>query len=106
MTHIAYKGTPPSLTDLMAGQIPMATSTTSEFVELHRAGKIRVIATSGQTRLPQVPEVPTFLESGINIVGLGWYGMFAPAKTPQSIIDRLNAGLIAALAQPDIKDKL
>jgi tripartite-type tricarboxylate transporter receptor subunit TctC len=76
MTHIAYKGTPPSLTDLMAGQIPMATSTTSEFVELHRAGKIRVIASSGNERLPQLSEIPTFVESGINIVGIGWYGVF------------------------------
>jgi tripartite-type tricarboxylate transporter receptor subunit TctC len=106
MTHIAYKGTPPSLTDLMAGQIPMATSTTSEFVELHRAGKIRVIATSGKERLPQLPDVPTFLESGIDIVGLGWYGIFAPAKTPEAVISRLNKALVAALAQPDMQEKL
>jgi tripartite-type tricarboxylate transporter receptor subunit TctC len=106
MTHIAYKGTPPSLTDLMAGQIPMVTSTTSEFVELHRAGKIRVIATSGKERLPQLPDVPTFLESGIDITGLGWYGMFAPAKTPAATIDRLNKAVVAALAQPDIQEKL
>ena len=106
MTHIPYAGTPPSLGDLMGGQIPMVTSTASEFVELHRAGKIRVIATSGKERLPQLAEVPTFRESGIDIEGIGWYGIFAPAKTAPDVIARMNKALIAAIAQPDIKAKL
>lgn len=106
MVHIPYAGTPPSLTDLMGGQIPMATSTTSEFVELHRGGKIRVIATSGKARLPQLPDVPTFKEAGIDIEGLGWYAVFAPAKTPPDVIARMNKALVAAVATPDVKAKL
>jgi tripartite-type tricarboxylate transporter receptor subunit TctC len=105
MVHIPYAGTPPSLTDLLGGQIPMATSTTSEFVELHRAGKICVIATSGKERLPQLPEVPTFKESGIDIEGIGWYAVFAPAKTPTDVIARMNKALVAAIAMPDVKAK-
>jgi tripartite-type tricarboxylate transporter receptor subunit TctC len=106
MIHIPYAGTPPSLTDLMGGQIPMATSTASEFVELHKAGKIRVIATSGKQRLPQLSEVPTFREAGIDIEGTGWYAVFAPAKTPPEIIARMNKALVAAVAMPDVKAKL
>lgn len=50
--------------------------------------------------------MPTFLESGIDVVGLVWYGMFAPAKTPEAVIGRLNKALVAALALPDIQEKL
>jgi tripartite-type tricarboxylate transporter receptor subunit TctC len=106
MTHVPYAGTPPSLTDLLGGQIPMVTSTSSEFVELHQAGKIRVIATSGRERLPQLAGVPTFRESGIDIEGIGWYGVFAPAKTPPEIITRMNKGLVAAVGLPDVREKL
>jgi tripartite-type tricarboxylate transporter receptor subunit TctC len=106
MTHIAYKGTAPALSDLLGGQIPMVSSTVSDFLELHRAGKIRVIATSGEERTTDLPDVPTFKESGIDIVGSGWYGMFAPARTPLDVIARLNAALVAALAQPDLKARI
>jgi tripartite-type tricarboxylate transporter receptor subunit TctC len=106
MTHIAYKGTAPSIADLLGGQIPMVTSTTSEFVELHRAGKIRVIATSDTERMVQLPDVPTFKESGIDIVGTGWYGVFGPAHMPPDVVARINKALVAALALPDIRERL
>jgi tripartite-type tricarboxylate transporter receptor subunit TctC len=106
MTHIAYKGTATALSDLLGGQIPMVSSTVSDFLELYRAGKIRVIATSGEERTTDLPDVPTFKESGIDIVGSGWYGMFAPARTPPDVVARLNAALEAALAQPDLKARI
>ena len=106
MTHIAYKGTPPSIADLLGGQIPLVTSTTSEFVELHRAGKIRVIATSDTERMVQLPEVPTFKESGIDIVGTGWYGMFGPARMPPDMVMRLNKAIVSALALADVRERL
>lgn len=106
MTHIAYRGGAPAVQDLVAGQIPMVSSTSSDFVELHQAGQIRVIATSGRERLPQLPDVPTFAESGMDIVGLGWYAMFAPAKTPPDVVDRLNKALVNAINQPDVKTRL
>jgi tripartite-type tricarboxylate transporter receptor subunit TctC len=106
MTHIAYKGTAPSIADVLGGQIPMVTSTTSEFVELHRAGKIRVIATSDVERMEQLKDVPTFKESGIDIVGTGWYGMFAPARTPPDIIERINKAVVSALKLPEVRDRL
>jgi tripartite-type tricarboxylate transporter receptor subunit TctC len=106
MTHIAYKGTAPSIADVLGGQIPMVTSTTSEFVELHRAGKIRVIATSDVERMEQLRDVPTFKESGIDIVGTGWYGMFAPARTPPEIIERVNKAVVSALKLPEVRERL
>lgn len=103
MTHIPYPGTPPALNDLLGGNIPMVTSTASEFVELHRSGKVRVIATSGKQRQAQLKEVPTFRESGIDIEGSAWYAMFAPAGTPPEAISRVNQAVNAALKDPEVK---
>ena len=75
--------------------------------ELHRAGKIRVLASSGATRSTALPEVPTFNELGLkNVEAMGWFGFFAPAKTPPAIVDALNRGINRALQSPDVADKL
>ena len=102
MQHIPYGGTPPALNDLLGGNIAMVTSTASEFVELHRSKKIRVIAVSGKERQTQLPEVPTFRESGIDIEGSAWYAMFAPAGTPADVIAKVNAAVLAALKDPEV----
>ena len=101
MTHIAYKGGTPAIADLLGGQIPMVSSTASEFLDLHQAGKLRVIATSDVERSLGFPDVPTFKESGIDIVGTSWYGMFAPAKTPDDVVARLNKAIVDAVKSPD-----
>jgi tripartite-type tricarboxylate transporter receptor subunit TctC len=75
-------------------------------VETHRAGRIRILATSGQERYLALPDVPTFLESGFDIRGSGWFGMYAPAKTPYSVIERLNATVVAAVRAPAVRDRL
>jgi tripartite-type tricarboxylate transporter receptor subunit TctC len=106
MTHIGYKGGTPAIADLLGGQIPMVSSTASEFLELHQGGKLRVIGTSDVERSPGFPDVPTFKESGIDIVGTSWYGMFAPAKTPDAVIARLNKAIVDAVKTPDIRQKL
>jgi tripartite-type tricarboxylate transporter receptor subunit TctC len=100
MTHVAYRGTAPALPDLMGGQIPMVSSTTNDFLELHKSGKIRIIATSDVER--SVPDVPTFKESGIDITGTGWYGMFLPAKTPPDVVARLSKAVMQAVAMPEV----
>jgi tripartite-type tricarboxylate transporter receptor subunit TctC len=106
MTHIAYKGTAPAIADLLGGQIPIVSSPASDFIELHRAGKIRVIATADTERVPQLPDVPTFRESGIDIVGTGWYGVFAPARTPPDVVTRVSVTLRSALARPEIRERI
>jgi len=106
MTHIAYKGGTPAIADLLGGQIPMISSTASEFLDLHQAGKLRVIATSDVERSLGFPDVPTFKESGIDIVGTSWYGMFAPAKTPDDVVARLNKAIVDAVKSPDVAKRL
>jgi tripartite-type tricarboxylate transporter receptor subunit TctC len=106
MTHIAYKGTAPAIADLLGGQIPIVSSPSSDLTELHRAGKLRVLATSDIKRAFQLPEIPTFKESGIDIVGTSWYGVFAPARTPPEIVARINNALTSAIALPEIRERL
>jgi tripartite-type tricarboxylate transporter receptor subunit TctC len=105
MTHIAYKGGTPAIVDLLGGQIPMVSSTASEFIQLHQEKKLRVIATSDVERAIGLPDVPTFKESGIDIVGTSWYAMFAPAKTPDAAVARLNKAIVEIVKSPDFKKR-
>jgi tripartite-type tricarboxylate transporter receptor subunit TctC len=104
--HVAYKGSNPAISDLMGGHLPMYFSSTNELVESHRAGRVRVLATSGQERSPALADVPTFTESGFAIQGSGWFGMYAPAKTPSEVIGRLNATVVAAVRSPGFQTRL
>src|SRR5262249_26774416 len=106
LRHVGYKGSSPAISDLMGGHLPIYFSSTNEFVEAHKAGRIRVLATSGQQRSPALPDVPTFIESGFAIEGRGWFGMYAPAKTPPDLIARLNAIVIGAVRTPEIQRRL
>ena len=106
LQHVSYKGSAGAIADLAGGQLPMVLSTTPDLMSLHKAGKIRVIATSGTARSPFLPDVPTFIESGYKIQGDTWYGMFAPAGTPVEVIKRLSDILIAALKTTELRDKL
>lgn len=106
LQHIAYKGGTPALTDMMGGQIPIVFLSTNELTELHKAGKLRVLATSGDKRSTFLPEVPTFKESGFDIVGAGWWGIFAPARTPATTVAALNAAIVEALKKDDIQEKV
>jgi len=105
MTHIAYKGGTPAIADLLGGQIPIVSSTASEFIQLHQDKKLRVIGTSDVERSIGLQDVPTFKESGIDIVGTSWYAMFAPAKTPDATIARLNKAIVEAVKSPDFRKR-
>lgn len=100
LQHIAYKGGVLALTDLMGSQIPIVMLSTNELAGLHRAGRIRVLATSGVQRSPFLPDIPTFKESGYEIEGGGWWGFFAPAGTPAAAVSKLS-GAIAKIVQDD-----
>jgi tripartite-type tricarboxylate transporter receptor subunit TctC len=106
LRHVSYRGSAPTLTDLVGGQISMVVTTTSDVLEQHKAGRIRVLATSGAARSPFLPEVPTFKEAGYDIVGTGWYGVFAPARTPPDVVARLNAAVVEAVKQPQVRERL
>ena len=107
MVHVAYKGSGAYMNDLMGGQVPSAIDTVADLSEQHRAGKIRILATTGTARAPATPDVPTFSELGLkNMVASGWFGFFAPPNTPKAVIDTLNRGINKALASPDVVERL
>ena len=106
MTHIGYKGTAPALIDLLGGQISSFMGTVSDVAAQHKSGKVRVLATSGAARARELPDVPTFRELGYAIEGGGWYGAYAPAKTPKETVDRLAAAMVDAIRAPDVREKL
>jgi tripartite-type tricarboxylate transporter receptor subunit TctC len=106
MNHIGYKGTAPALTDLLGGQLGAFMGTVSDVAAQHKAGKMRVLATSGARRARELPEVPTFRELGFAIEGAGWYAAYAPAKTPKATVDRLANAIIEAIKSPPVREKL
>lgn len=103
---VPYHGSAAGVTDVVAGHIPIIVTTTSDLVQMHKAGRIRVLATSGQARSTFLPDVPTFAEAGYNITAAGWYGMFAPAKTPPETVARLNKAIVDAVHAPDVKERM
>jgi tripartite-type tricarboxylate transporter receptor subunit TctC len=103
---VPYRGSAAALTDLVGGQIAMVFTTTADLAQMHKGGRIRMLATSDRARSPFVPEVPTFREAGYDLAATGWYGIFAPAKTPPETIERLNKAIVAAVQLPDTKERM
>jgi tripartite-type tricarboxylate transporter receptor subunit TctC len=106
LNHIGYRGTANAMTDLLGGQIAAFMGTVSDVAPQHNAGKIVAVATSGATRSKHLPGVPTFKELGYNIEGGGWYAAYAPKGTPPAVVERLSQAIIAALNQPDVRQRL
>jgi tripartite-type tricarboxylate transporter receptor subunit TctC len=107
LLHVGYRGAPALEIELMGGQLAAGVSASSDFVPLHRTGKLRILATSGARRSRLVPEVPTFRELGYRSLEVsGWHGVFAPARTPQPTIDQLSASIGKALQSPALREKL
>ena len=103
---VHYRGSTPALTDAMSGVLPIVCLPLVDVIEQHRAGNVRILATSGAERSIFVPEAPTFAEQGVDIRVTGWYGAFAPAKTPRAVVDRLNAIMTATVQAPEMKQRL
>jgi tripartite-type tricarboxylate transporter receptor subunit TctC len=107
MVHIPYKGAGPVVTDLIAGHIQLASLGFPPALPMVQAGKMRAIAVTGTTRSPMLPDVPTVSESGVPGYSVNsWYGVFAPAGTPASIITRLNNEIAAGLKTPEVNKRL
>lgn len=106
-TQIPYKGAAPLLTDMMGGQIPVAFTDLATTLPHIRSGKVKVFAVTGPKRSAALPDVPTFAEQGASDMDVvGWYGMFAPAKTPKDVVDRIRASLDKVLRLPEVQAKL
>jgi len=106
MTRVPYRGSTPIITDLLGGNLPLAVTTLSDTITQHRSGGIRIMAVSGPTRSPFLPDVPTLKEEGVDIVADGWYGMWLPAGSPPDFAKKLSAAAAEVLAKPDVKERL
>jgi tripartite-type tricarboxylate transporter receptor subunit TctC len=107
LTHVPYKGATQAATDVAAGQIPVGFQGLGTVAALVRGGQLRLIAVCTEKRLPQFPEVPTVSESGLpGFFFNSWFAMLAPAGTPKAIVARLNAEVLKALADADVRHRL
>lgn len=108
LTPIPYKGSPPILTDLVGGALPLSIDTIGGQMELYRAGKIRFLGVSGAQRSPFFPEVPTLKEAGLPgfEVASSWFGAFLPAGTPPATVARLEKAFIEAAQDPEVRAKM
>ncbi|QET01833.1 tripartite tricarboxylate transporter substrate binding protein [Cupriavidus pauculus] len=107
MTHVPYKGGGQAMGDLVGGNLPVLYTAVAGAHQFVKNGKATAIAVSSATRVPSLPDVPTMIESGIaNIEVNSWVGLFAPAKTPAPIVDKLQKTLNAVVSEPETRDRL
>jgi tripartite-type tricarboxylate transporter receptor subunit TctC len=106
MLHVPYKGGAPAVSAVMSGEAQMTFNVITGTLPHVRSGKLRAIAVSSAKRAEVAPEIPTVEESGVpRFEVIAWYNMFAPARTPRSIVNRLNAELNRMLLQPDVRER-
>lgn len=102
-----YRGSAPMIGDMLGNQIPAGLGSTPDFIEQHRAGKVRVVAALGPRRQPALPDVPTFAELGLaGFEAMPYFGVFAPAGTPPATVERLAAAVRDAIARPVVRERL
>jgi tripartite-type tricarboxylate transporter receptor subunit TctC len=101
---VGYRGSAPLISELIGGILPQGIDTLDTLLPQHRAGKIRILAVSGEARDAELKDVPTFKESGVNLAANGWNAFFAPAAMPQAKADRLGADIAAVLREPAMQE--
>jgi len=106
LTHVPYKGTAPAMQALAAGEVAALSTVVADIQSVVDAGKARILAVAGEQRDPSVPNVPTFKELGFDLVAQPWYAMFAPAGTPNAVIERTAKAAIAAVNDPATRKRL
>jgi tripartite-type tricarboxylate transporter receptor subunit TctC len=106
-THVAYKGTPPALTDVVAGNVQFMMAPVAPALPLMSAGRVRGLAVTSAKRTQLLPKLPTVAESGLKDFEYAtWYGLFAPNGTDRRIIEKLNAAIRKALARPEVEKRM
>ena len=107
IVHVPYKGAGPALSGVLAGQVQMLYDNLPSSLPHIKSGRLRAIAVASPKRVAALPEVPTFAEAGLPIMNDGsWFGLIAPAGLPAPAAEKLQAALVAALAQPDVLARL
>ena len=106
MTHVAYKGGAQAAQDLIGGQVPLMVDTASETIEHHKAGKVRILAVTGESRTRALPDVPTLKEAGINISADAFFGLYGPAGMAPDVVARIDRAVADAMRDPAIQEKV
>jgi tripartite-type tricarboxylate transporter receptor subunit TctC len=107
LTHVPYKGSPPAYTDLFGGSLQLMFDAVPAVIPHAKSGKLRALAVGSATRSPFLPDVPTVAESGYpGFEAVGWIGLAAPAKTPDAVLNKINAEVARILATADMKERL
>ena len=107
MVHVPYKGQAQALTDVISGQIPFMFNSLPPVLEFVKAHRLRVLGITAAKRNALLPEVPTFAESGYpELVTGSWYAVWAPAKTPDALVAKLNADIVKIVNQPDVHKRI
>jgi tripartite-type tricarboxylate transporter receptor subunit TctC len=106
LTHVAYRGGAPAAQDLIGGQIPLMIDTASETIEHHKAGKVRILAVTGEQRTRALPDVPTLKEIGLNTSADAFFGLYGPPGMAPDVVARLDRAVAEALKQPDVQEKI
>jgi tripartite-type tricarboxylate transporter receptor subunit TctC len=102
-----YRGSAPMMADMLGNQIGAGVGSVQDFIEHHKAGKVRMIAVMGNRRQLVMPEVPTFAELGLSgFEDVPYYGIFAPQGTPKAVIDRYSEAVARVIALPEVRDRL
>ncbi len=107
LVAVPYRGSAPMMADMLGNQIAAGVGSIPDFIENHKAGKLRVVAVMGKERQALMPEVPTLAELGVpGFEDIPYYGLFAPAGTPPAVLEQLSRAVALALQKPEVKDKL
>jgi tripartite-type tricarboxylate transporter receptor subunit TctC len=106
MTHVPYKGTGPAVADVISGQITANFSSLPPAVSQIKGGNLKALAVTGDKRVKSLPDVPTLKEQGIDVVVTSWQGLFAPAKTPDAVLDKIEAAAKKAMTDPKWEEAL
>jgi tripartite-type tricarboxylate transporter receptor subunit TctC len=108
LVHVPYKGAGPAINDLLGGQVLLMFSNPTSIVPHVKSGKLRALGVMDSKRNPALPDVPTALEAGLPELSnvIEWYGVVVPAATPGSVVERLSAALLRAMASPDVVERV
>ena len=106
IVHVAYKGLTPAFNDVLAGQVPMMTSSVANALPHHKTGRLRILGTMGAKRTTATPEIPTIAEAVPGFEGDSWAGLIAPTGTPADIITRIQTEAVRVGNLPDVRERL
>jgi len=107
LTHVPYKGNAPALNDLLGGHVAIMFDTITTSIPHVKAGKLKALATTGEKRSPLAPDVPTMIEAGVPGFEISaWYMMFAPKSMPADVVQKINAAVNKAIADPEVAQRL